>query len=66
MGQQKYVKIKIAPPVDNKHGITVGRVFQVTLMAEDHEVPYLFVQGDAGEEVGLMYREVEYAQNPEG
>ena len=58
------VRITRAPPVEAKHGMTVGRKFEVLrenrhppLGGGDTGRPYLvFVQGDAGEEVGLHWR----------
>lgn len=56
-GTPSHVEIKEAPSVGQEHGITVGRIFPVACMADDEETPYLFVMGDAGEEVGLFVRE---------
>ncbi len=55
----KRIKITTAPPVEAKHGITVGREFDIARFARGKERPILFVMGDAGEEVGLHFREYE-------
>jgi len=54
------IKIKIidAPAVHKKHGITVGREFEIAFERPGGgAAPLWFVMGDAGEPVGIWPRE---------
>ena len=56
------VKLLRDVPVEEKHGMAEGRVFEVSRMAERTERARVFVVGDAGEEVGLLWAEFEAVQ----
>ena len=56
------IRLLVDLPVEEKHGMTAGRVIDVVRQqpGSDREgIPRWFVQGDAGEEVGVFPREAE-------
>ncbi len=56
--EEVWIKLRVAPPLEEKHGLTAGRVMAVIERGPGgHGNPKWYVIGDAGERVGVLGRE---------